>query len=152
STAATSPGRERRPRTQRRRPATHEATPETPVLRSTRVRSGRGRRTVAAGGTLDVGRGDRQAVGPGAPGTVHGIVWRADHRLPVDVEAGVEDDADAPARAGLTQHVGERASRIVVDHLRTAGAVDADHTGEAAAETRRHLVGHRHGAVAIAGP
>ncbi len=70
----------------------------------------------------------------------------------MDVEARVQNRADAPACARFVQQLDERARGGVWDHLRTTGAVHADHTGETAAATGGHFVRHRHRAVAAARP
>ena len=97
-------------------------------------------------------RPHREGVRAGANEDVDRFLGRADHRLAVDVEAGVEHDAGAPAHAGFAQQIGELAGLIFSHDLRPAGAVDADHSGQAVPETRRHFVRHRHARIRPAVP
>ena len=62
--------------------------------------------------------------------------------------------APTPQRArACAQQRRQTALRLIVGHeLRPARAVDADHARQAVRDARRHLVRHRHGAVAAAGP
>src|SRR6185295_19452455 len=93
STAATRRVRSPRAATPRRQPPMRAATPMAPAARSPHAGRGRPDGGRAVRGTLDVERTDRQRVGARTQEDVRRLVWRTDHRLAVDVQAGVEHDA-----------------------------------------------------------